>query len=199
MEWEKAHFIYIDGLKYYEKEIQYEEFIDGVEVIGVSSIQYSAINVSNALERAMKKEMNKKISQMLKRNPFHIKRELFDDSKDTKYLVIVGREDILVKKGCFGEQERNNKIVHYMKKHQDTLNFYDIGNNEFCNRLITIYEKMMEGNIDPYLLTKACLVIPNDVYLEILSILNGFAGTTSLDRYYEKSKEKVKTLLEHYQ
>lgn len=199
MEKKKAYFICIAGMQYYEKKIEYEEWSDSVEIIGVTNIRYNAMNVSSFLEMAMRQDVVQKIDQTLKRNPFHINRKVFDSSNDTKEMVIVGRDTLLVKRGCFGETSRNNKVERYINRHRDTLNFYDIESCDSYEVLIQLYEQMMKGEIDQSLLTKACMVVPNDVYLEILSVLNGFAGTNSLDKYYEKSKEKIKILLEHYQ
>jgi len=195
---QEASFIYIQGLNYHEKIITYESWIDDVEIIGVKNIQYNAHNVSNALSRAMKKEMGIKISHILDDRPFHIERIAFDHSNATKQLTIVGKNSLIVKNGSFGEERILRKVIRNSNQNREMLFNHDLSRNPMYQSIMDVFVKMMDGTINQEILRAVCSVVPQDVYLELLCVLNGLVDMNSFpSKFYEESKEKVKSLLEY--
>lgn len=194
----KACFIYINGTDYHEKEIEYSDWHNTIKLSGVKNIQYSAQDVAAPLLRAMKRDINSRMKKVFQGRLFHIERQTFDKSNDTKKMIIVGENCLVVKNGSFADEKILGRYHRYINRYQDMLCLFDTIGHDSYKKLVKIYQLMMEDKIDPFLLMKACDIYPFGIYLEILAILNGLAGTTTLESHYEKSKQKMKVLMEHY-
>ncbi len=197
MFWKEASFIYLDGLKYHEKRIVYEEFYKDIEIQSVSNIQYSAENIEGPLLRSMKKDIGYRLRQVFRDQPFHIERSIYEKSNDTREFIIVGENHLVVKKGSFCDEKILRAFQNYYRYHLTRLSEYDIVKNEMYYPLIEAYQAMMDGKIDPEVLTKACFTIPPDIYLELLQVFQGIAGLNPSWLDFEKGKEKLKVLLEY--
>lgn len=195
---QEANFIYIQGLNYHERAITYESWIDGIEIVEVKNIQYDASNVSNALLKAMKKEMGTRLSHVLDDRPFHIERISFDRTNATRQLVIVGKNSLVLKKGSFGDERILRKISRNSNQDREMLSRHDLSHYSMYQPIMDVFTKMMDGTITQETLRTACSVVPQDVYLELLCVLNGLVDMNFFpSKFYEESKEKVKRLLEY--
>lgn len=195
---QEASFIYIQGLNYHEKVITYEPWIDGIEIVEVKNIQYDGHNVSNALLKAMKKEMGIKVSRVLDDRPFHIERISFDHTNATRQLVIVGKNSLVLKNGSFGEERILRKVSRNSNKDREMLSRYDLSHHSMYQPIMDAFTKMMDGTITQETLRTVCSVVPQDVYIELLCVLNGLVDMGSFPpKFHEQSKEKVKRLLEY--
>ena len=206
MEEKEANFIYMNGFDYHEKIITFEESSTGIEVIGTENIRYSAFNVSKSLNRAMSKEIGIRLRRVLDENPYHIERITFDKSNATKQLIIIGKNSLVVKHGSYCDGKIFRKFQRYFNGHQAMLFAHDLSQHEIYQPLIQAFKQMMDGTIKEEELRKVCSVVPNDVYLEILSVFGEIGGVIHTSeqsyeeqiceaKFYEESKEKVKSLL----
>ena len=196
--WQEASFIYIQGMSYYEKVITYEPWINDIEIVKVKNVQYHAHNVSNALSKAMRKEMGTKISHVLHENPFHVERITFDKSNATSQLIMVSKNSLVLKNGSFGEEIFLRKVVRYLNRERERLFSHDLSHSPMYQSIMDIFAKMMDGTIDQKFLCKVCSIVPQDTYLELLCVLNGLVDLNSFpSQFHEESKEKVKCLLEY--
>jgi len=195
---QEANFIYIQGLQCYEKIITYEAWIDDIEIVEVKNICYSAHNVSNALSKAMQKDIGSKISHVLSDQPFHIERIAFDKTNATRQLTMIGQNSLVIKNGSFAEEKFLRKLVRDLNQNLDMLSSHDLSRNPMYQPILHAFMGMMDGTISRDELRQVCSVVPQDVYLEILSVLSGLAGFSYFpEKFHEESKEKVKRLLEY--
>lgn len=195
----EASFIYLDGLKYYEKKIAYQEFPDDVEIQSITNIQFSAENISGALLRSMKKEIGNRFSQTFRNQPFYMERSTYGKPNETRRVVIVGENHLVVKKGSFCDERILRPYQRYYQWHQNKISDCDISKHDLYESLLKIYQAMMDGMTDQTLLWKACSIVPTDVYLEMLQLFRGMAGFDPTWIGFQKAKEKTKVLLDYYQ
>ncbi|MDE5586766.1 MAG: hypothetical protein K2I72_00150 [Bacilli bacterium] len=199
MVWKEASFIYLDGQNYHEKRFAYEEWSDEVEIRAIRNIQYSAENISGSLLRSMKREIGNRFRLVFKNQPFHIERSIYEKSNETRQIVIIGENQIVVKKGSFCDEKIFGPFQRYYKYNQKRLSEHDLVKRELYYPLLELFQAMMDGKVDQVFFKEACSTVPSDVYLELLQVFRGMAGFDPTWMNFEEGKEKVKRLLEYYQ
>lgn len=198
MEEKTATFIVLNGLDYIKKEIRYEQWSTSIEIIGVETIRYNARGVSSALEKAMKKEMTKDFRSLFQNGkPFSIQRTTYPKTYDTEKMTIIGKNCLANIHGTFLEDKILGMCIKGMiSKHYMTMN--KIPKEEIYSKIIDIYHKMMNNEVDIELLKSACSVVENDVYIELLYALHETFGMSSPKIDGLSPKVKIKSLLETY-
>ncbi len=193
-----ANFIYIKGYDYHEKVFTYEEWPDGIEIVESKNIRYNATDVSSRLMRSMKREIGVRFSHVLSDHPFHMERITFDRTNDTKQLVMVGENSLFVKRGSFGDDKILRKFSNYWNQYRGFISSHDLSQSDIYESMIDTFMKLMNDEIDAYFLRSVCSVVPPDVYLEMLCVLNELGGICHYpSKFCEESNQKVKRLIEY--
>ncbi len=186
-----AKFIDMNGLDYHEKIITYEELEGTTKILNVKNIQYCAEHISTTLSKAMQKEIVHQFRQIFKGQPFHIERTTFDCSNDTKQMIMIGNNSLVLKKGSFCDDKIIEMYQRYFSYYHNRLSSHDIVKEAMYEPLLTMYQKMMEEDKNQENLTDTYHMSSQDIYLQILYTLQELAGITNTKQYQKESKEKV--------
>jgi len=206
MERNYANLIYMNGLQYHKKTIEYEEWTDSIEINSFQTTRFSAHNVSKILENAMARESVHDIRFILRReNPYCLERTTYD-GVGTKKMIIVADNALVVKNGTFMDQKIFSSYQRYVENHPVTdsymtyynIDMFDVFKKEEYQKIIHLFEKMMDGTVLEEHLRQACSVVSNDVYLELLYALKDIAGRPVSKKISIPAREKVKKLSEYY-
>lgn len=205
MERNCATFIYMNGLQYHKKTIQYEEWTDSIEIESFQTTKFNAHNVSRRLENAMAREGARDIRLVLKKyNPYCLERTTFSGGNDTRKMIIVADNALVVKKGSFADQRMIHTYQNYTYNHPVTVssisynfNMFDIFKKEEYQKIIRLFECLMDGIIDDAHLLETCSVVSNDVYIELLYALKDIMERPVSKKISLSARQKVKKLSEY--
>lgn len=203
MERKYANFIYMNGLQYHKKTIQYEEWIDSIEIESFQTTRFNAHNVSKKLENMMAKEISKDIRFVLKKQaPYCLENPIYGNwnGMDGR-TIIIAKDALVVKRGTFVDSKISDAYKRRIEKYPTAVSSFDrlsLSEIKDYQRIILLFEQMMDGNVDEEHLRKACSVVPNDVYVELLYALRELAGFSTPEKISKPALEKVKKLSEYY-
>ena len=147
----------------------------------------------------MKREIGVRFSHALSDYPFYIERITFDRTNDTKRLVMVGENSLVLKRGSFGDDKILRKFSNYWNQSREILSVHhDLSKTDIYESMVDTFMKLMNDEVDADFLKSVCSVVPQDVYLEMLCVLNELGGICNYpSKFYEESRSKVKRLIDY--